>query len=356
MHPVAVFTRVSHSDGGGWNPSLALKPANASSDEIVTRVPFAIGEFSFGRGQRRLLRAPDGAGRDIEFGMARSSGKAFDGAPVKIARGKIHRRELAVGAQRGIDEAHALEKIRPIDLGNHAHAGDDIAHGHIEGALQTQLVLDDAIWRGFLGSEALDQPFMRRRNGLILVAKPVIQLRGKGRGQQPLTIFAQHVRQRLGILSSDAEQTVCKNVGFLARLEVPYDGFRQAAQILHQDDSQCDRYRPQLADRQRLYPLIGAHEAHQRLEIEPAVRVGNEGPGQTEDARISLEVSAGQFGELVIEAGRQIGFDLPDLFFNDMKIVEQPFGRRRDGPAALRRFGNDPVGLCQDPGIVRKPR
>ena len=64
-----------------------------------------------------------------------------------------------------------------------------------------------------------------------------------------------------------------------------------APQVLDQHDAQRDRDGPQLADRQRLDALIGAHEAAQHLGIEAAVGVGDEGPGDAEHARIAGERS-----------------------------------------------------------------
>ena len=52
--------------------------------------------------------------------------------------------------------------------------------------------------------------------------------------------------------------------------------------------------------------LEPADEAPEGLGLEVAVGVGDEGPGQAEDARIALQGTVGQLGELAVEPGREI--------------------------------------------------
>ncbi len=203
--------------------------------------------------------------------------------------------------------------------------------------------------------EAFGQPAERWLYRQVLVAQPVIQLHRKCPGQWRLVIFAQHLGQWFGVGLCGIEQTIGESVCGLARLAVAQNRFRQTAQILHQDDSQGDRNRPQLADRQRLHPLIGVDEAHQSLQVKTAVRVGDEGPRDPEDLWISGEVSVGEFRQLIIIARRQIAPDLADLLFDEMKIVEQPFGGRREGVPVARGIGNDSVGLGEDLCVLGKP-
>ena len=87
--------------------------------------------------------------RDFEFRLARTSRQLFYRVPVAIPRGEIHFGEVAVGAERGIDQAHALEELRPIDCGYHAHARDHVAHGHVYRALGLMLGSD-----GLLGGRS----------------------------------------------------------------------------------------------------------------------------------------------------------------------------------------------------------
>src|ERR1700676_3260700 len=118
---------------------LSLKTPRAAGDQVITGLALAIGEFAIHRALRRDSGALDRPSRDIEFGTTGAPRKTFNGTPVKIARGKIHCLEFALGAEFGIDEAYVFEKFRPVDFGDHAHAGDDVAHGHIERPLEAQL-------------------------------------------------------------------------------------------------------------------------------------------------------------------------------------------------------------------------
>ena len=84
-----------------------------------------------------------------------------------------------------------------------------------------------------------------------------------------------------------AEQRVGDRVRLVPRDAPRGDALGQAPEILDEDDSQRDRQRPQLADRQRLDPLIGADEPAEGLELDPAVGVRDERPGQPVHARDS---------------------------------------------------------------------
>ena len=58
--------------------------------------------------------------------------------------------ERAALAQPGVDQTDALEQISPINIGDQPHAGDDIAHTDIGGALPLLGVLNNGFDRGAL--------------------------------------------------------------------------------------------------------------------------------------------------------------------------------------------------------------
>ena len=129
----------------------------------------------------------------------------------------------------------------------------------------------------------------------------------------------------------------------------------EAAQVLDQHDAQGDRDGPELADGQRLHALIGDQIAAQRLGIEMAVGVGDEGPGEAEHPRIARERPLGELRQLTIVAGRQVLADLADLRFDEMVVVEQPFGGRHDAPPGLDLRDAGAVGREQDGGVLAQP-
>ena len=135
-------------------------------------------------------------------------------------------------------------------------------------------------------------------------------------------------------------------------MAVARETFGDAPQILDERDAQRDRDRPQLADVERLHALIGIDETHEGLGIEPAVGVRDKGPRHAEDARITLQVAVGELGQLPIVGRRQIVLDLAYLFLDDVEIVEQPLGSRRDRTIAACFVGERMVGCDQNPRVV----
>ena len=68
------------------------------------------------------------------------------------------------------------------------------------------------------------------------------------------------------------------------------------------------------------------------------------GPGDVENARQVGEWATSEFGQLAVEIRREIFTDLADLFFDDVVVVDQPFGGRTDWPVKFNRFGRLAIG------------
>lgn len=83
--------------------------------------------------------------------------------------------------------------------------------------------------------------------------------------------------------------------------------------------------------------------------------MSDECPRETEYARIASKRAGAQLGQLSIVAGWQVIADLPDLLFDQMIVVEQPLGRRRDRFVALRRRHRRFVGPQQMVRVVSEP-
>ena len=81
----------------------------------------------------------------------------------------------------------------------------------------------------------------------------------------------------------------------------------------------------------------------------------NERPCYSKYAGITLERAFRKFGELAVVAVGKIVVDFTNLFFHDMKIIDQPFRRRHDDLFFADGFGNDPIGLEQHPTILIEP-
>ena len=163
---------------------------------------------------------------------------------------------------------------------------------------------------------------------------------------------AQGRRRGLRAVRAEAEQAVGELVGRLPRRPAAHDLLREAAEVLDEEDPEADRDRPQLADRQRLHLLVGAHHAPQALRVEAAVGVGDVGPGEAQDPRVAREMALGQLGELAVVVRGQVVADLAELLVDDGEVVDEPLGGRRDRPLVLDRAGQDAVRLEQDAAVL----
>ena len=76
--------------------------------------------------------------------------------------------------------------------------------------------------------------------------------------------------------------------------------------------------------------LVGAHQAPQALGVEAAVRVRDVRPGEAEDARVAREMAVGELGQLAVVVRGQVVADLAELLVDDVEVVDEPLGGRRD--------------------------
>ena len=73
----------------------------------------------------------------------------------------------------------------------------------------------------------------------------------------------------------------------------------------------------------------------------------NERPGDAEHARITREWPIGQLRQLLVIARWQIGADLQKLRLDEVIVVDQLFGGRRDGAAVLGCLGDGELSAEQ---------
>ena len=132
-----------------------------------------------------------------------------------------------------------------------------------------------------------------------------------------------------------------------------HDALGQAPEILYEHHAQRDRDRPEFADRQRLHALVGAHETTERLRVKPAVRMGDERPGQPINAWIALEVTVSQLRQLSVKAGGQIITDLAQLLVHNVVVVDQPLCRRCDRPLLADCLGDCTIRFEQHSPVVQ---
>ena len=267
----------------------SLERAPPAGDQVIARIALARRICRRSRAARSPRPAPRCA--ISSSGQSRAARQLLDRAAVEIARREIHRGEVAAGAQRVVDQADALEQLRPVDVGDQPHAGDDVAHGDVRSrpaaaarrARSASAVVPCAASRSSSHvSAGVTCGSWSRSRCTSCTANAV--------GSGALLVVARSSGARLGRLAvrrPAAGRPARRPPG--ARRGCSTMRCGRAPQILDQHDAQRDRDRPQLADRQRLHALVGAHEAAQHLGIEAAVGVRDERPGQAEHARIAGE-------------------------------------------------------------------
>ena len=217
------------------------------------------------------------------------------------------------------------------------------------------LFADDFFGGGPLASQAFVQPMKGRCRLWVLVPKALDQLNGESRRQWLPLEGAQGKEGRLRFMAGCSQKTIGQVVGISASHATGDDLLGQAPQVLDEQDPKRDRDRPQLSDGERFHPLIGLHEPAQQSRIEPAVGMGNEGPGNAEDARVARQRAVCELRQLAIETRGQIVLDLADLIFDDEEIVHQPLGGRCDRIVFMGRLGDGAIGAAKDAFVVTKP-
>ncbi len=214
------------------------------------------------------------------------------------------------------------------------------------------LEADDLLGGGPLGREALLQPAQGRSDGRVLVAQALEELDAGRRGEGRPREAAHGCRRAVGVVRAEAEEAVGELVGRLPRSPAPHDLLGEAPEIVHEEDPEGDRGRPELADRERLHFLVRPHHAPQALRVETAVRVGDIRPGEAQDPRVALEMASGQLGELAVVVRGQVVADLAELLVDDRVVVDEPLSGRCDPSLVLDRAGQDAVGLQQDAAVL----
>ena len=144
----------------------------------------------------------------------------------------------------------------------------------------------------------------------ILLAQALNQLHGEG-SRQRLSFPNSQEASGLGV-SRPPASSIRSASASASRRALPLRTIcsAHASQIFNQDDSERDRNRPQLADRQRLHALICVHESAKHVRIESAVGVRDESPRQAEHARIACERTLGELRQTAIIAARKIVADV----------------------------------------------
>ena len=163
-------------------PQFPLEHAAAGGDQVISRIAFPPVPRHF---FRRLVHGASGSGYrlpgHVQFFTIGFARKLFDRAPVPVACRKIHRGEIAGIAQHGVDRTDAFEEFRPVYHRDKAHAHDDVANGHVSGALAQELLMHDLVGRCLRRRQPVVQPAQGRRIVGIVVTQALGEFDGEGR-------------------------------------------------------------------------------------------------------------------------------------------------------------------------------
>ena len=157
------------SKPGGQRRPEADRPFECRASpgkEVIPRIALAAFPGSLVRGP---LRCQDGAVRDVEFRELGAAGQLLNDGAVEVPRREIHVRKTGAGCKYFIDEADALEQLRPIDVGNQTHACNDVAYGDVRGGVPLMFVAHGRVGRRSLRGQTLVEPCQRGGNPGILV-------------------------------------------------------------------------------------------------------------------------------------------------------------------------------------------
>ena len=127
-------------------------------------------------------------------------------------------------------------------------------------------------------------------------------------------------------------------------------------QALDQRELQQDRYGPQLAERQRIDALVGHHHAPERVDVDAAVAVRDDGQRQVIDARQPAAGTVGEPRQLGAVVLRQVAARDADLLLDQVVVVEQPFAGRRDAALLVELAGEQRMPGGERRGVVLQPR
>ncbi len=156
-----------------------------------------------------------------------------------------------------------------------------------------------------------------------------------------------HQNQILRILTRDFRQRFRPANGQIAFLSARRDSHRNPAQVLDQRQAQHDRNRPQLTQAQGRHGLIGGDEAAQAVRVDASIAMRDGFQRDVVYPRQAAGNALGQAGQFTAVAFRQVAAGGADLLFDQIQIVEQPFGGRGDAVLGDDRPSQLAAGLDQ---------
>ena len=235
---------------------------------------------------------------------------------------------------------------------------DAVADRNLVGRLSLSFGTHQLFGRQALIGQAMLEPAIGKGEVRILPLQVARQLRQKRAGKRRIGAghVGQHQDQVGRLLLDDADHALGPIAGQIAVAACRGDSNGDAPQILDQRQPQHQRQRPQLAQLERLDRLIGGDEAIEAGGIDAAIDMGNQLQGDAIGARKAGGRAARQTRQFAAVGRGKQPPDGADLLFDQVEIVEQPFGGRLDAAALIGRRRHEIVGLDQHTLVFVEPR
>ncbi len=173
---------------------------------------------------------------DLELGVPGAAGQLLDRLPVSIAGREVHRRDIRPGTERLLDEADALEEVRPLEGREEPHARDDVADRHVPGDLPLMLGRDHLVQVLPVAGQAVVQPHETGRVDRVAVAEPLGQLHEERTGERlPVEALqtGASLLERSGPLAQEDGRERVRRGALAAPL---HDSIPEAAQVLDEHE------------------------------------------------------------------------------------------------------------------------
>ena len=314
------------------------------------------------------VRAPAARGlrsREIDcrpghglLGRSTSLGDPFDRVTVPVAGVEGHPgvESRGIGSQHGLGSALAFDEGSPIQPGDGPQAGDAVRH-HQLGQRQS---LDRLRGRRFRREPVLGQPLFELGETREAGGGRVEQLEqaadeGRGEGRMAVDELAQDRPDAVSLRPGGRPESIGPTIGG-GDLVQPLDGAEgHPPNAFDQAEAEHRRDGPQLTHRERGDPLELADEPGHVLEVDPGFGVRDQGDRHFVDSGVPGQGAGQEFRQLPVIAGRQAGANFEDVFFDDVKIVEEPVPGGTDVSARGGALGQPGVGPVEQPSGAIEP-
>jgi hypothetical protein len=312
-----------------------------------------------GRGLPRLGGQKDRSADHLFLGGRAVGRNIFDGMAAAVAGFKFLGGIGAdwVAPEHLFSQAEALDELAPVHGAQEAQAVDVVDDGHPARSLVLAIGHEDLVGGQPLVRQLVLDPAQDDLEGRTPSLEFAVEFLNEGGAHRRLR--AVQVREdlkkapRLGLGRPD--DALGPSEGQVPVTLAQGDETGDAPQVLDQRQPQHDRKGPEFAEFERSHGLVGGEETRSALGVDAAVDVGDEFEGQVVDPRTALGSLVQEPGQPADIGARQMQAGDANLLFEEVEIIDEPFGGGRDAPACGRGAGHQVVDLAEVPLVLVEP-